>query len=174
MRKSCMLIAVLMMLASSARAELPPFVSDTFDLYQLGSYQNPITYRYQASWDDEDGVHYSFGNGSFYSTITFHNNVGVWTGPNELPWFNSDGAYVNVESITMDWSEYPFEHPVVFSGYDAVASSDRTWQVEWIEPSGEWRVVHFVMGIWHGVFIDTVLCVTAAIIRAFTVDIFRF
>lgn len=158
--------AAILTLATSARAELPPFVSDTFDLYQLGSYQNPITYRYQVGWTDEAGVHYTFGNGTFYSNITFHEDGGTWTGPNELPWFSPEGGYTNVESVSMAADQRPFEHPVLFVGFDAAASTDRTWQVEWLAPSGELAFRHFVLGFASWASIDCVVCIFVAIKNA--------
>lgn len=161
--------------AQQAHAELPPFVSDRFDLYQLGSYQNPITYVYAGTLDTgyrtetfqalgtvyQLPFHFDPADGSWQSAIGF-----------DAPWFDEEGRQTLISGAT--WTSggminHPWDNPIGITAYDDAVSDNRHWQVEWIEPSGEWTFQHFMWGLYYGIFFDNILCLLAGGIRIFTV-----
>lgn len=165
-----MLIAVLMMLASSARADLPPFVSDRFDLYQLGSYQNPLTFRYSGTSMVDGYRHETFSGANWQLAFTFDTGLGdsfAGIATTGLPWYLETGTYNTVDYVVLEGVvPYPYEEPFSLNGEDQTTFEGRWYQVEWLEPSGELALKHFILGFVSWASIDCVVCIFVAIKNA--------
>lgn len=173
--------AAVLALTSLTSAALPPFVSDTFDLYQLGSYQNPLTYRHSGTVIGSTRSEiFTTGHSAYELSFNFDAETDEWISGDiiaaALRWYNEDGTYVEIASVgpIMDSSVvWPYEYPLAIEGPDPDGYT-RTYQIEWLDPSGELIFSHFIQGFYHGFFIDTVLCVFVAGFRLISIEVFRF